>query len=155
MGNDNQQEKIPLASELPKADNIPEETIKNESKPEIIDLTQTSRDSSHLPSGVQASLQLDRKLSQENQTDKIVNETKAANNKVTGGVLKKDFSKKFFKITLGFFIVFVVCFLAFLLITATKLDTKFIKIKNIFIIDLPGTQHYKIIVFRFPKSCGT
>ncbi len=62
------------------------------------------------------------------KNDTAATPTNSTNNKVLSSVLKKDFSKKFFKITLGFFVVFVLCFLAFLLISAARLDTKIIKI---------------------------
>jgi len=113
MDADNQPKKTPLAGELPKEP----ETV----KPTIVDLP--GKDLSHLPSEVQLSINMDKK-----KNDTAATPTNSTNNKVLSSVLKKDFSKKFFKITLGFFVVFVLCFLAFLLISAARLDTKIIKI---------------------------
>lgn len=111
MDADNQPKKTPLAGELPK----------QTEKPTVVDLP--AKDLSHLPSEVQLSINMDKK-----KNDTAATPTNSTNNKVLSSVLKKDFSKKFFKITLGFFVVFVLCFLAFLLISAARLDTKIIKI---------------------------
>lgn len=119
MDQNQEQKKTPLASELPetKMDSITE--------PVIIDVGE--KDYSHLPSGTQASIELDKK----NVLNVLPNQNtniKDPNNTVPKSVLKKDFSKKFFKIALGIFGVFALCFVIVIGLSVTNVDTKFVKI---------------------------
>ncbi|MBE2280004.1 MAG: carboxypeptidase regulatory-like domain-containing protein [Ignavibacteriaceae bacterium] len=126
MDQQKEQKNIPLAGELPEKT----ENSAQDAKPTIVDLTAV-KDYSHLPIGAQASLQLDKKsLQTENPP------AKPTNNIVPKSVLKNDSSKKFFKIAVVIFGLFLLCFLGFLALSVTNLDTKFIKITlNGFITD--------------------
>jgi len=114
--------KIPLAGELPETKLPPVEPLNV--APTIIDTNQP-KDYSHLPVGTQTSLELDKKSLLPAAPVPVNNGT---NNIVPKSVLKNDFSKKFFKIGLGIFGVFIACFLIFLLLSITNIDTQFMKI---------------------------
>lgn len=116
---DKTQEKTPLASELPENNT----STLPETEPVVIDLT-ASKDYSHLPIGTQASIELDKKLNSSNLPTNLP----APNNIVKDGVLKNDLSKRFFKIALAIFGVFIMCFVIFIGLSLTNIDTRFIKI---------------------------
>jgi len=108
--------RVPLAGE------VPETKLPEQENPTVIDLNEP-KDYSHLPTGTQASIELDKK-----SMIPAVPVLNSSNSIVPKSVLKNDFSKKFFKVTLGILGIFVACFAVFLLLSASNIDTKFIKI---------------------------
>lgn len=108
--------KVPLAGE------VPEVKLPEPEPPKVIDLT-SPKDYSHLPTGTQVSINLDKKST--TPSTPVLNNT---NNIVPKSVLNSDYSKKFFKIALGILGAFFACFIIFLILSVTNIDTKFIKI---------------------------